>query len=141
MRISRGGIVVAVLLVLAAGVGFGAGAQLHGGLSLSWFSQVGAFLVPAIPSLAAFVRTGRIKSETERISETVQQVQAQTNGTTSGLVDITGRALDALGQLARDPAAAVRARELLHQIEASAGSAAGVSPTGSSPSGTVPPAV
>lgn len=135
IRINRTGGAVLLAMVLAGGLGFGAGAYLHGGIaSPSFLSQFGSILVAAIPSLAAFVRTGRIE-------KTVQQVQAQTNGTTSGLVDITGRALDALGQIAHDPAAAARARQLLHQIESSAADVAGVSPTGSSPSGTVPPAV
>jgi hypothetical protein len=117
IKVSRGNAAVGLGLLVVGALGFGAGALLQGPTSLSYLSQMGTILVAAIPALAAYVRTGKIKSETAEIRSSVEQVQAQTNGTTSTLVDVTGRAVDALAAIAANPEARQRAAGLLRMIE------------------------
>jgi hypothetical protein len=111
IRITRNTVAVVLLALVVGLVGFVAGALLRGVGSLAWLNQLGTILLAAIPALAAYVRGGKIQAE-------VATIKQQTNGTTAGLVDVTGRAVEALAAIAKDPASRARAAELLRAIEA-----------------------
>lgn len=124
--VTRNTAVVVLVAVIVGGIGFAAGAEVRGLGTPAWISQLGSALVAAVPAIAMFVRGGRIQKEVATIRE-------QTNGTTSGLVDVTARAVAALAAIAADPDSSRRAAELLRTIEQAAGSTAGT------PDGTPPP--
>jgi hypothetical protein len=111
VKITRNTVAVVLAALVAGAAGFGAAAALRGADSLAFLQSLGTILLAAIPALAAYVRGGKIQAE-------VQTIKEQTNGTTAAVVDITGRAVDALAAIAADPASKRRAAELLRAIEA-----------------------
>jgi hypothetical protein len=139
INISRRNAAVGLALVAAGVIGFGAGDLLRSPTNLALLTQLWPVLVAAIPALAAYVRTGKVASEATEIKEAVAEVKAQTNGTTSSLVDMTSRAVDALALIANDPAARQRAAGLLRTIEAALPDQPHPEETGNTPAATVPP--
>lgn len=131
-KINRNTVAVVLAAAVAGALGFGAGALLRGPSSLAFLSNVGTILLAAIPALAAYVRGGKIQQE-------VQTIKEQTNGTTSGLVDVTSRAVEALAAIAADPASKRRAAELLRAIEAEVTTPAAPAPDPPPPAVSSPP--
>lgn len=117
IKINRQNAALGLTTLVVGVLGFGAGALLRGPTSLSYLSQVGTILVAAIPALAAYVRTGKVETKANQIQTSMEQVRTQTNGTTTNLMEVTSRAVDALAAIAGDPVARQRAAGLLRMIE------------------------
>lgn len=95
-QVDRNVVIICATILLLAMLGLYGWVQAKGGSTTSLLQYLAVAAVPTLSAMASYVNVRGVKKDVAAVNHAVGQVQAQTNGNQSRLLDITEQAVRAL---------------------------------------------